>query len=232
MACTRASARGFRPGQAGVHRRRRVARHRADGRPAEAHGAHGGHQLGRPRRAHRALPAARRQAMNFVGALERADWRDRVVERARHQRGARRRLRRMARRHPGADPQHRGAVQVGADGARADASAGRWAGSRCSGTPATRCCRSSPRAPTWRSRTATCSRRALTESYADVPDQIARVMSAQGANARGARSKARRPTCSASTTGCSPIRRRRASIVDREWAGSAGRRALRVAVSV
>jgi salicylate hydroxylase len=52
----------------------RLARHACRWRTCPAHAAPGREQLGRAGRARRALPAARRQVMNFVGALERSDW--------------------------------------------------------------------------------------------------------------------------------------------------------------
>ena len=64
-------------------------------------------------------PLRARQVMNFVGALERADWQ---VE-SWSARGTTEELPRtsgLARGHPGPDPQHPGAVQMGADGAPAD----------------------------------------------------------------------------------------------------------------
>src|SRR3954463_12432016 len=97
----------------------------------------GGHHLPHPlraRRPHRALPAARRAADELRRRARALGLAHRVLERARHAGGADRRLSRLASRHPGLHPRHRGAVQVGAHGARAARALDRWprhASGRC-----------------------------------------------------------------------------------------------------
>ena len=81
------------------------------------------------------------QLLNFVGLLERDDWR---VESWTVQ-GSKdefcQRLPQLASRHPRHDPQRRHALQVGAVRAPADAGLDRAAASRCWATPAIPCCR-------------------------------------------------------------------------------------------
>ena len=107
--------------QAGVHRLRRLARPRADGEAAAAHRADARHQLARPARPRAALSGAARRDDELHQLRRARRLAGRVLGDAGHQRRARQRLPRLARRRARHHPQHRDAVQMGDDGARADA---------------------------------------------------------------------------------------------------------------
>ena len=103
---------------------------------------------------------ARRRLVNFVAIIEQDTLDARVVDRPRRPGRRDRRLRGLASAAPRDPARRRRHVHLGAVRSAAAAALVAGAGDPARATPATRCCRSWPRAPRRRSRTARRSRRA------------------------------------------------------------------------
>ena len=107
--------------QADVHRRGRVARPRADGEAAAASAGDAGRQLARAARPCAALSGAARRDHELHQLRRARRLAGRILGDAGHQGRARQRFPRLARRRARDDRADRDALQMGDDGARADA---------------------------------------------------------------------------------------------------------------
>ena len=138
--------RGARLGPRRLSRRRR--RRRLPGRSAlECRG-----RLGRPELPSRALPAARRRAIQRGRHLPQPRGRDLGRARRQPRRGAVVLRRHLRARPPAAAPAEE-LEALGHRRPRADRDTGATGASRCSATPRIRCCSTWRKAPAWRSKT-------------------------------------------------------------------------------